>query len=147
MKIIIAGVTGTGKTYFFLPQIIKLLNKKNIFRIKTFHQEDYSNLPHWKNIKWKDWNNEKLGKDDLIFVDGLELIEKEEERDLIKNNKNVIVCCFPDYLGEIENLKEYIVIPSRYIKPNRFPFNLFSCPLRKRKKELKKNIEFLKKME
>lgn len=148
MKILIEGITGSGKSYFFLPETIKLLKPKRVFKIKTsIEDQDYQaikNSPHWNSVKWEYYSKDVLlNNDDLIFIDEGSYLENEEERKLINKHNNVIMCVQPDFIKHqdwIENLDYYLVIDSRYIKPNSFPTNLFRCPLKEKKMELKQLI-------
>lgn len=146
MKIIIKGTARSGKSYFFLPEIIKLLKPKRIFQVKSSNEiQNYKYSPHWSSIKWEYYNKDVLlNSDDLIFIDEPLCIENKEERNLINNHTNVVMNIQPDFIDHqdwIENLKNYLIIDSIYIKPNDFPLRLFNCPLEDKKKELKNLID------
>lgn len=152
MKIIIEGISGSGKTYFFLPEIIKLLKPKRVFKIKTgIDKQGYQPIeksPHWNSVKWEYYNKDvSLNDDDLIFIDEPFYIENKEERKLINEHSNVIMCVYgyTELLNWIENLDSYLIINSVYIKPNSFPKNLFKCPLKDKKKELKQLLDNMQK--
>jgi hypothetical protein len=149
MKILIEGISGSGKSYFFLPEIIKLLKPKRVFKIKTsIENQGYQaveNSAHWNSVKWEYYNKDVLlNDDDLIFIDEAFYIENKEERKLINKHKNVIMCVQPDFIKRqdwIENLDYYLAIESTYIKPNIFPIINFRCPLKDKKIELKQLID------
>lgn len=148
MKIVINGITGSGKSYFFLPEIIKLLKPKRVFKIKTsIEDQAIEKSPHWNSVKWEYSNKDVLlNDDDLIFIDEPSCIENQEERELINKHSNVIICLSnPAHLNWIENLDSYLIIDSIYIKPNSFPKNLFKCPLKDKKMELKQLINNMQK--
>jgi hypothetical protein len=126
MKIIIKGDAGSGKSYFFLPEVIKLLKPKRVFKIRTTaenqgYQAD-KDSPNWNFIKWEFYNKDVLlNENDLIFVDEPFYLDNEEERKLINKHSNVVMCWQPVFIQHqkwIESLKDYFVIDSNLIDLN-----------------------------
>lgn len=126
MKIILRGNPGCGKTWFYLPEIIKILDFKEIFGIKTIpnNYDSISKSPFWKSIEWSDLEESNIINDKvLLFVDEPLFLDNEKQKELINNSSNVIMCFHPglflEFKGKwIENINDYLIIDVEYINLN-----------------------------
>lgn len=150
MKIIIQGNTGTGKTIFYLPYLIKLLSKQKNYKIPTELDKKnkhfkYIKSTHWKNIDWENIPGKEIAKDDvLFFVDNASYLKDPNKQKIINEAPNVILIGEPGFIIEeewIQNINNYLVIHAEYMKPFSFPKKLFYCPIKTKKKALKKLIK------
>lgn len=150
MKILIKGISGSGKTFFFLPEIIKILNPKRIFKIKTsIDSHGENNSPHWNGVKWEYYNDDiQLTQEDLVFIDEPFYIVNKEDYKIINGHQNVVISVngYSEMLDWLEDQSSYLIVDSIYIKPNSFSKSLFNCPLKEKIKELKQLIKTRRKV-
>lgn len=141
-RIFIEGVSGTGKTYFYLPNVIKLIGNPSgkIYAIKGFSEFNFKGK-HWKGIDVLDFDMDKITKNDLIICEEPGIIRNETLLKTLGDHPFVIITD-PQPVETFQFLDpiKFTVIKSEYLRPKKFPFNLFDQRAKQKLSELQSKV-------